>query len=388
MTDFSNYINLDYAASTPMRDAAIKAQAAFDASYLAGVNPNSLHSLGRKAASVLETCRRLIAKSFGSRVRPSEIVFTGGGTEANFIALAGIAEGVRQRKPQRNKILISSIEHDSILDNISHLRSEGFVVELLSVCRDGYVTPAELEKHMGDDVCLVSVMLANNETGAVQPIRELAQIAHAHGAYMMCDAIQGYMHIPFDVADLGVDAMTAAAHKIGGPVNLGALYIKTRTPLHPQVLGGGQEAGRRAGTQDLRSVVGFTAAVESIMDSVSADKDRLMVLADGLYERLCAHEAINPTIRNVYDANRLPGIVSITVDGFDSEELILKLDAAGFCVSAGSACSSGSLDPSHVLSAMNIPREQALGSLRISFDDRVDPSQLDRFADALLSIIG
>ena len=388
MTDFSNYINLDYAASTPMRDAAIEAQAAFDASYLAGVNPNSLYSLGRKAASVLETCRRLIAKSFGSRVRPSEIVFTGGGTEANFIALAGIAEGVRQRKPQRNKILISSIEHDSILDNISHLRSEGFVVELLSVCRDGYVTPTELEKHMGDDVCLVSVMLANNETGAVQPIRELAQIAHAHGAYMMCDAIQGYMHIPFDVADLGVDAMTAAAHKIGGPVNLGALYIKTRTPLHPQVLGGGQEAGRRAGTQDLRSVVGFTAAVESIMDSVSADKDRLMVLADGLYERLCAHEAINPTIRNVYDANRLPGIVSITVDGFDSEELILKLDAAGFCVSAGSACSSGSLDPSHVLSAMNIPREQALGSLRISFDDRVDPSQLDRFADALLSIIG
>lgn len=388
MTDFSKYINLDYAASTPMRKCAIEAQAAFDASYLAGVNPNSLHSLGRQAASVLEMCRRIIAKSFGARVRPSEIVFTGGGTEANFIALAGIAEGVRQRKPQRNKILISSIEHDSILDNISHLRSEGFVVELLSVCCDGFVTPAELEKHMGDDVCLVSVMLANNETGAVQPIRELARIAHTHGAYMMCDAIQGYMHIPFDVSDLGVDAMSAAAHKIGGPVNLGALYIKTRTPLHPQVLGGGQEAGRRAGTQDLRSVVGFTAAVESIMASVSAEKDRLMVLADDLYERLCAHKAVNPTIHNVYETDRLPGIVSITVDGFDSEELILKLDAAGFCVSAGSACSSGSLDPSHVLSAMNIPREQALGSLRISFDDRIDSSQLDRFADALLSIIG
>ena len=235
---------------------------------------------------------------------------------------------------------------------------------------------------------IVCVMLANNETGAVQPIKQLAQIAHQHGAYMMCDAIQGYMHIPFDVADLGVDAMTVAAHKIGGPVNLGALYIKTRTPLHPQVLGGGQEAGRRAGTQDLRSVIGFTAAVSSIMDTVAVDKDRLLELSTKLYERLCAHDAIHSTIRNVYEADRLPGIVSIYVDDIDSEELILKLDAQGFCVSAGSACSSGSLDPSHVLSAMNIPREKALGSLRISFDDRVDPVQLDLFADALLSIVG
>ena len=388
MSDLSNYINLDYAASTPMRACAIEAQHRYDMSCLAGVNPNSLHSLGRQAAQTLEQCRLNIARSFGQHVRPSEIVFTGGGTEANFIALVGIAEQVRQLDSRRNRILISAIEHDSVLDNLGHLRNEGFITQLIYPCRDGYITPDELQAQISDDVCLVCVMLANNETGIIQPIRELSSITHDAGAYFMCDAIQGYMHIPFDVEDLHVDAMTIAAHKIGGPVNLGVLYLKNRTPLRSQINGGGQEFGRRAGTQDVRSVIALDAVIEYLSPDVEDEAYRLRQLSNDMYKNLCCHPRIHPTIKDPFSAHRLPGIVSITVDGMDSEELILKLDAKGFCVSAGSACSSGSLDPSHVLSAMNISRDQALGSLRISFDDRVDPSSLDLFSKTLLEIVG
>ena len=365
-------VNLDYAASTPMRAEALLAQREYDDSELAGVNPNSLHSLGRKAAARLEVARREIARSFGARVRPSEIVLTNGGTEANQLALLGLAEGARQRDRKRNRVIVSAIEHDSILDNLPLLRAAGFRVDLVQPCRMGYIEPATLVELLGDDVALVSIMVANNETGVVQPIRELAAAAHTVGALFHTDAIQGYLHIPLDVTELGVDAMTVAAHKIGGPVASGALYLKNRTPLRPRIFGGGQEAGRRAGTQDLRTQLAFAAAARTLT----------------LYAKLTAHPRIHATMGDYAHADRLPGMVSIYIDGMDSEELIIKLDAAGFEVSAGSACSSGSMDPSHVLSAMGIGREQALGALRISFDDRVNPADLDDFAQTLLSIVG
>ena len=222
-------------------------------------------------------------------------------------------------------------------------------------CRAGYIEPAALIELLGDDVALVSIMAANNETGVVQPIRELATAAHTEGALFHTDAIQGYLHIPLDATELGVDAMSVAAHKIGGPVASGALYVKTRTPLRPRIFGGGE---------------------------------KLQTLSDKLYATLTAHPRIHATMGDYTQADRLPGMVSINIDGMDSEELIIKLDAAGFEVSAGSACSSGSMDPSHVLSAMGIGREQALGALRISFDDRVNPGDLDDFAQTLLSIVG
>ena len=200
-------VNLDYAASTPMRAEALLAQRD---SELAVVNPNSLHSLGRKAAARLEVARREIAHSFGARVRPSEIVLTNGGTEANQLALLGLAEGARQRDRKRDRVIVSAIEHDSILDNLPLLRAAGFTVDLVQPCR----------------------------AGVVQPIRELASAAHTVGAVFHTDAIQGYLHIPLDVTELGVDAMSVAAHKIGGPVASGALYVKTRTPLRPRIFGG------------------------------------------------------------------------------------------------------------------------------------------------------
>ena len=381
-------VNLDYAASTPMRAEALLAQREYDDSELAGVNPNSLHSLGRKAAARLEVARREIARSFGARVRPSEIILTNGGTEANQLALLGLAEGARQHDRKRSRVIVSAIEHDSILDNLPLLRAAGFTVDLVQPCRAGYIEPAALSDLLGDDVALVSIMAANNETGVVQPIRELATAAHAVGALFHTDAIQGYLHIPLDATELGVDAMSVAAHKIGGPVASGALYVKTRTPLRPRIFGGGQEAGRRAGTQDLRTQLAFAAAASVLLPNVGRERATLQALSDKLYATLTAHPRIHATMGDYTQADRLPGMVSIYIDGMDSEELIIKLDAAGFEVSAGSACSSGSMDPSHVLSAMGIGREQALGALRISFDDRVNPGDLDDFAQTLLSIVG
>ena len=246
----------------------------------------------------------------------------------------------------------------------------------------------EIVELLGDDVALVSIMAANNETGVVQPIRDLATAAHTVGALFHTDAIQGYLHIPLDAAELGVDAMSVAAHKIGGPVASGALYLKNRTPLRPRIFGGGQEAGRRAGTQDLRTQLAFAAAARTLAPHVAQERAKLQALSDKLYATLTAHPRIHATMGDYAQADRLPGMVSIYIDGMDSEELIIKLDAAGFEVSAGSACSSGSMDPSHVLSAMGIGREQALGALRISFDDRVNPDDLDDLAQTLLSIVG
>ncbi len=382
------YVNLDYAASTPMRPEAVQAQADYDASRLAGVNPNSLHSLGRQAAIRLEECRRAVAASLGTRVRASEIVFTGGGTEANVLALLGIAQAVRERDRGRSRVIVSAIEHDSILDNLPLLRADGFTVDVIKPDSTGRIDPSSLERLISSDVALVSVMLANNETGVVQPIADLARIAHGAGARMHSDAIQGWLHIPFDVSALGVDALSLAGHKVGGPVGIGALYLKSRTPIRARSFGGGQEGGLRPGTQDLRAIVALAAAASALRPLVAHHREQVGSLANGLYTRLCAHPRIHATMGDWASVERLPGIVSIYVDGIDSEELILQLDGRGYEVSAGSACSSASLDASHVLRAMGIPREKALGSLRISFDDRVEPDSLERFAQALFEVVG
>lgn len=382
------YVNLDYAASTPMRPEAMQAQADYDASRLAGVNPNSLHSLGRQAAIWLEECRRAVAASLGTRVRASEIVFTGGGTEANVLALLGIAQAVRERDRGRSRVIVSAIEHDSILDNLPLLRADGFTVDVIKPDSTGRIDPSSLERLISSDVALVSVMLANNETGVVQPIADLARIAHGAGARMHSDAIQGWLHIPFDVSALGVDALSLAGHKVGGPVGIGALYLKSRTPIRARSFGGGQEGGLRPGTQDLRAIVALAAAASALRPLVAHHREQVGSLANGLYTRLCAHPRIHATMGDWASVERLPGIVSIYVDGIDSEELILQLDGRGYEVSAGSACSSASLDASHVLRAMGIPREKALGSLRISFDDRVEPDSLERFAQALFEVVG
>ena len=381
-----SYVYLDYAASAPMVPEAKAAEAAYAEAPYAGANPNSLHTLGREAAMALEGARREIAKALGGGFRPGEIVFTSGGTESNNLALYGIAEGARARDRKRTRVVVSAIEHDSELDVVPALKDRGFAVTLVRPGRDGRIAPEELERAVGPDCALVSVMSANNETGVIQPVAELAEIAHKAGALMHTDAVQAFGRIPLAIDTC--DAVSIAAHKIGGPVGIGALALRMRCPFRPQNFGGGQEAGKRPGTQDVRGALAFAAAAKAQTDHLAERRSACAAKANRLFQKICAPgTGIQPTTTAQIDDTRLPGMMSIYVPGLDSETLILKLDQKGFEVSAGSACSSGSLDPSHVLSAMGIARNDALGALRISFDERVSDEDLDRFADALIGIV-
>ena len=382
------YVYLDYAASAPLRPEAVSAREEYlgTAWGSAGANPNSLHTLGRSASLALASARSDIAAALGGSFRPSDVVFTSGGTESNNLALFGMAEGARDRDRNRTKVLISAIEHDSVLDVVAPLRDRGFEVVLVGPDAGGVITPAAVERALDGHTALVSVMSANNETGVIQPVADIAALAHRAGALMHTDAVQAFCRIPLELSS--VDAVSVAAHKIGGPVGVGALAVRGRSPLRPQSFGGGQESGRRAGTQDVCGAVAFAAVATALRPDIDGRRRAVASRAQGLYERLCSSESgIEPTTTAMVDDRRLPGIVSVVVPGIESESLILRLDDVGFEVSAGSACSSGSLDPSHVLTAMGMPRDKALGSLRISFDDRVSERDLESFGDALADIV-
>ncbi len=379
-------VYLDYAASAPLRDEARAAEVAYEQSAYAGANPNSLHSAGREAARALDGARRDLARLVGGGFRPNDVVFTSGGTENNNLALVGLAEGARARNRHRTKVLISAIEHDSGLDVAPSLRERGFEVGLLRPTRDGVVAPAELDEALGDDVALVSVMAANNETGVVQPLGDLTRLSRKAGSLFYTDAAQGFGKIPLEVRDC--DAVGIVGHKIGAPVGVGALLVRGRAPLRPQTFGGGQERGIRPGTQDVRGALALAAAARACCAELDHTRQLVAERAESLYMRICAPgTGIVPTTTTVVGSNRLPGMVSVLVPGVDSESLVLRLDNLGFEVSAASACASGSLDASHVLTAMGIPRDQALGSLRISFDERASEEELDAFAQALLDVV-
>lgn len=374
---------LDYAASAPMRAEALEAERDYDGSAEAGANPNSLHTLGRSAARRLDEARADVARCLGGRFRPSEVTFTSGGTESNNLAVLGLAEGVRARDSRRRRVVLSAVEHDSVLDLVGPLRDRGLEVELVRPDRSGVVGPEALAALLDDSCALVSVMYANNETGVIMPVPELARAAHAAGALFHTDAVQAFGHVPLELAD--VDAVSVAAHKLGGPVGVGALACRGRAPLRPLSFGGGQEGGRRAGTQDVRGALAFAAAARACCGALAETRALVATRAEGLRRALCAP---GTGIVSTTDASdRLPGIVSVMVPGLDSETMILELDQAGFEVSAASACSSGSLDASHVLLAMGIPRDEALGSLRVSFDERVGEEDLSRFAETLSRIV-
>lgn len=379
-------VYLDYAASAPLRSEALDAERAYEAAPYAGANPNSLHSAGREAARALDGARRDLARLVGGGFRPADVVFTSGGTENNNLALMGMALGARGKDRTRTRVLVSAIEHDSGLDVAPALRDRGFEVELLRPTRTGVVEPDELAKHLGADVALVSVMLANNETGVIQPIAALGAQAHAAGALFYADAAQGFAKVPFDAS--ACDALGIVGHKIGAPVGTGALLVRSRCPMRPMTFGGGQERGIRPGTQDVRGALTLAAVASACVERMTQTRDVVAKKAERLYARVCAEgTGILPTTDTRVGDDRLPGLVSLMVPGVESESLVLQLDARGFEVSAASACASGSLDASHVLTAMGIPRAQALGSLRVSFDERVSTEDLDRFADTLIDVV-
>lgn len=379
-------IYLDYAASAPLRPEALAAEAAYRSLRCAGANPNSLHTLGREAARELDKARHTFARVLGGGFRPSDIIFTSGGTESNNLAVIGLAEGMRARNSKRTCVVLAAIEHDSVLDLAPVLRGRGFEVRIIRPKHDGTVGSDELRSVLDTNCALVSVMAANNETGVLMDIASLAKLAHASGALFHTDAVQAFCRVPLDLAD--VDAVSVAGHKIGAPVGTGVLAVRSRCPLKAQSFGGGQEAGKRAGTQDVCGAVTFAQVADAVFHNMDTVRPLVAARTNRLYERLCAPDTqIVPTTQAHIDDTRLPGLVSVMASHVDSESLVLRLDEAGFEVSAASACSSGSLDASHVLLAMGIPRDLALGSLRISFDECVSDRELDLFAEALLNIV-
>lgn len=377
---------LDYAASAPLRPEALAAERAYESSDYAGANPNSLHTMGRAASRALDGARRELASCLGGGFRPSDVVFTSGGTENNNLALMGMAEGARDRDRRRTRVLLSAIEHDSAIDVAPALRARGFEVELLRPGRDGKVGEESLAHALDDRVGLVAVMVANNETGVVQDVASLGALAHRSGALFYADAAQGFGKVPLDLRCC--DAVGVVGHKIGAPVGTGALAVRGRCPLRPQSFGGGQERGIRPGTQDVRGALALASAARACVHDLERTREVVARRAERLYGRVCAPgSGIVATVGTSVGPDRLPGLVSLLVPGADSETLVLRLDALGFEVSGASACASGSLDASHVLLAMGIPRDEALGSLRVSFDERVAEEDLERFADTLLSVV-
>lgn len=347
----------DHAATTKISPAALAAMVrAAEECY---GNPSSLHCQGQRASAVLEEAREKIAFSLG--VEPREIYFTSGGSEGDTQAILSMAEN--GRKKGKHHIVTSAFEHHAVLNTIKQLSKKGFSVTYLSPHTDGIIRPQELEAVICDDTALVSVMSVNNEIGTIQPIRTLSEICHTHGVPFHTDAVQAIGHIPLNLNESGIDLLTASAHKFRGPRGVGFLYVHKGFPLHSLIYGGGQERGKRAGTENVPGIVGMAEALSEAIQNLEASKRDTEQLREQLIQGLLK---IPRCCLNGARDHLAPGIVNFCFEGAESESLLLMLDAAGVCASAGSACSAGALEPSHVLLAMDCPRSLAQCSLRIS----------------------
>jgi cysteine desulfurase len=358
MNDSPRRIYADHAATTPTRPEVVAAMLPYFGE--ADFNPSSVHAEGRRAKATLDAARARVARTLGALAR--EVVFTGGGSEAITLAIAGAARALRGK---RRHLVASTIEHHAVLHAIDALRDDGFDVTLLPVDPDGRVDPGELAESLRDGTALVSVMLANNEIGTIQPIAELAALAHARGALFHTDAVQALGRIPVDVRSLGIDLLSLASHKFYGPKGVGMLFVRTGTPLAPLVVGGGQESGLRAGTENVAGIVGFAAALELAVAELDGEAARLRELRDMFEDGVLA--AIPDVRINGRSASRLPNISSLAVAGIDAQALLVRLDLEGVAVSLGSACAAGSSEPSHVITALGAPEWARRGTIRFSF---------------------
>lgn len=391
------YVYLDYAATAPMVPEALAAMEAHlqtgPAGILQDANPNSLSTPGRTAFKALEAARRSLAASLGAN-RPDEVIFTSGATEADNAALSGIAhaafaERVRAMSGSFTpQVITTAIEHDAVLLPAKRLEAEGFHVVYLKPDRDGFISVQQLEEALCSETVLVSIQLANSEVGSVQAIRQLAEAAHEGGALFHTDAVQGLGKVFANVSDLGVDAASFSAHKVGGPYGVGALYLRRRTSFEPFILGGGQESTRRSGTQNVCGAVGFAAAANVATADVEAEAARLRQIRDALYARLSSFDGIQPTVACPEGSQDfLPNVVNVLISGVESQTAVLRFDALGFAVSGGSACSSASLDASHVLTACGVSPDDAQTELRISFGRYTDMAQAEAFLRAVPQVL-
>ena len=371
-------IYLDHAATTPLRPEVRAAMEPYLSADGFG-NPSSLHADGQRAKRALDAARDTLACALGAQF--SEITFTSGGTEADNAALVG----VMLARGRGSHLITTQIEHEAVIETARFLEKLGFSVTYLPVDEQGRVAPRSVADALTDRTALVSVMHANNEVGTVQPLREIADLVHAHGAYLHTDAVQTFSQLPVNVHDLGVDLLSVSAHKIYGPKGVGALYVRSGIPIEPLLHGGGQERERRAGTENVPAIAGFGEAVRLLLPEREAVAARLTLLRDTFLAAL--RQRVPSMVLNGHPAERLPNNINLSFPGLDAETLLLTLDRAGISASSGSACTSGSIEPSHVLTAMGLPDDRVNSAIRLTLGRDTTRAEVDRAVDILAAIV-
>ena len=371
-------IYADNAATTKMSNTAIEAMLPYmDKIY---ANPSSLHTLGQQAKEELDAARESVARLLGAQ--PNEIIFTSGGSEADNQAIISAAK-FGERKGKKH-IISTAFEHHAVLHTLDKLKKQGFEITLLDVHENGIVTPQQVADAIREDTCLVTVMFANNEIGTIQPIKEIGAICREKGVLFHTDAVQAAGHLHIDVADMNIDMLSLSGHKFHGPKGVGVLYAKKGIPLVNIIEGGAQEKGKRAGTENIPAIMGMTAALEEACANMAQNSAKVQKLRDKLIDGL---SAIPHSVLNGDRESRLPNNVNFCFEGIEGEALLLLLDARGVCASSGSACTSGSLDPSHVLLAIGRPHEIAHGSLRLSLSEENTEEEIDYIINAVIQVV-
>ena len=371
-------VYMDNAATTAVSKAALDAMIPCLQEVYG--NPSSLHTPGQLAAEKLAEAREVFAKHLNAE--PREIIFTSGGSEADNQALrTAAALGARKNKKH---IISTKFEHHAILHTLQALQKEGYEVTLLDIPENGVVTAEQVKEAIRPDTCLVTVMFANNEIGTVMPIAEIGAVCREAGVLFHTDAVQAVGHLPIDVKEMNIDMLSLSAHKFHGPKGVGALFVRKNIPLTNLIHGGAQERGKRAGTENIPGICGAAAALEEICANMEANTAKLIPLRDKLIAGLTA---IPHTILNGDPKLRLPNNINVCFEGIEGESMLLWLDAKGIAASSGSACTSGSLDPSHVLLALGRPHEIAHGSLRLSLSDYNTEEEVDYVLDKIPGVI-
>ena len=372
------YVYADNAATTPVHPTAVEAMlTCLNEEY---GNPSSLHTVGQRAKERLDQARETVARCLGAEAR--EIYFTGGGSEAdNQALLTGAVLGARKGKKH---LITTAFEHHAVLHSMKRLEKQGFTVTYLDVHADGVVRPEDVAAALTDDTALVSIMLVNNEIGTIQPVAEIARLCHEKGVLVHTDAVQAVGHIPVDVKALGVDMLSLSGHKFHAPKGVGALYC--RKGIRPEILieGGAQEFGRRGGTENLPGIVAMAAALQEATENLPRELEQVTALREKLIDGLAQ---IPHSRLNGHRTLRCPGTVNFCFEGIEGESLLLWLDAKGVAASSGSACTSGSLDPSHVLLALGLPHEIAHGSLRLSLTADNTAAEVDHILEVVPQVV-
>jgi cysteine desulfurase len=371
-------IYLDYAATTPTHPEVLAAMQPYFTDAFG--NPSSIYSYGQEAKNAIEEARTAVASLLGAR--DEEIIFTSGGTESDNHALKGIAFA---NESKGNHIITSAIEHHAVLETCKFLEKHGFSISYVPVDNYGLIDPEDIRKAITEKTILISVMLANNEVGTIEPIAEIGKIARASGVSFHTDAVQAVGHIPIDVNALGVDLLSMSAHKLYGPKGVGALYIKKGTKIVPFMHGGEQENGRRAGTHNVPGIVGLGKAVALAQTEIVKEADRMTHLRNQFIKDLLGR--LDHVQLNGHPSTRLPNNINLSIDFVEGESMCLNLDLEGICTSTGSACSSASLEASHVLLALGIPPEKAHSSLRFTLGKWTTQQELDRVQESLVKIV-